>query len=31
VNAFKNLTYVLLNKKLITEEDKAFIDNALDG
>jgi len=29
-NAFKNLTYVLVKKQLIDEEDKVFIDKALD-
>jgi hypothetical protein len=30
-NAFKNLTYVLMEKNLIDERDKTFIDQALDG
>jgi hypothetical protein len=29
-NAFKNLTYVLVRKRLIDEEDKAFIDKTLN-
>jgi len=30
-NAFKNLTFVLQDRKLISGEDKAFIDEALDA